>query len=119
MSFNLDLDSDIEGNCLFCIKRGVNKIAVGVKRNPKQADRFINLLEESTVRQIDDRKASTLAMYRGEMSLTDIRKMYSHIEESEINEFIKRSGSVKSGSCSESCEALVCDTEYNDDGVEI
>jgi hypothetical protein len=103
--FNLQLESDILGNCVFCIKRGVNKLALAIKKEPELANDFINMIEAESIRRIDDRKATYDSMYRGQLSLKQIREMYENHDESEIRMTIK--GSKSDGSvCSESCELI-------------
>jgi hypothetical protein len=101
--FNLDLDSAILGNCVFCIKRRPNKTAMAIKLEPKMAQDFIDLVEGVTVRIVEGRKAKYDAMYRGKQSLENIRKLYSEWTYQEIEQTV-RGRKDKESECSESCE---------------
>lgn len=98
--------SDVTGNCVFCIKRRPNKIALAAKLEPELATEFINLIEDPSVRVIEDRKAPVDAMYRGKMSLRNIASMAEKSTVDELKMMIKGMGGHDAGGCSESCEAI-------------
>lgn len=105
MPFDLEIESDWLGNCVFCIKRGVNKIALAIKDEPKLAQDFIDLIASDKVRNIPERKCTKYQMYRGQTSLEQIRDMYKDKTREDILSTIRRSKAVDSV-CSESCEAI-------------
>lgn len=108
--FDLDLPEHL-GNCVFCIKKGVNKIALAARDEPKMADDFENLLASDRVRVLENRQAkgiSNEAAYRNWMTLPQIRKTYEEIPTDQI-----LTTSLKNvDTCTESCEAFNC-TQYD------
>lgn len=68
--FDLRIDEHL-GNCMFCIKKGENKIALAAKDRPKQAIEFIEITEGDHVR-IEGRKVQDKAMYRHHKQLSGI-----------------------------------------------
>ena len=101
--FDLQLN-EWEGNCVFCIKKGENKIALAVKDNPEMAQEFINMVNEPTVRDMG-RKFPLNAMYRDYMSLEQIRDKWADVDRADIIATLRGSKRFETGSCSESCEA--------------
>ncbi len=109
MPFDLELKaSDINGNCMFCIKRGVNKIALSARYEPEYAADFIKIIYDDSVR-ITDRKLPSDLMYRDNLSLVQIIQTYKDIPTHEIEQSIRSMKQLDSGSCSESCEAFSSD----------
>jgi len=102
-----------EGNCVFCIKKGANKIAMAAKRNPEMAEEFIKAVSSDEVRQTK-REIPKEIMYRDGHSLESIIATYSDFSEAEIASTIRSMGGLESGSCSESCEAFACSTDNYD-----
>ncbi|WNO60422.1 phosphoadenosine phosphosulfate reductase family protein [Rheinheimera sp. MMS21-TC3] len=100
--FNLEID-EWSGNCVFCIKKGENKVALAIKDNPVMAQEFIDLINEDTVRDMN-RVFPKEVMYRGHQSLESIRATYADISREELIASIRGSHSLDTGSCSESCE---------------
>ena len=49
MPFDLQIKEHL-GNCVFCIKKGVNKIALAAKDEPQLADKFIKMINMDDVR---------------------------------------------------------------------
>lgn len=103
MPFDLGID-EWSGNCVFCIKKGENKVALAAKDNPELADQFEALLEEESVRDVG-RRFGQLIMYRGHNSLRTIREKYKDVTRDELVAGLRGSKSMDTGSCSESCEA--------------
>ncbi len=106
--FDLEITEHL-GNCVFCIKKGVNKVALAAKDEPELADKFMQILESKNVREVECRKSPTLEMYRGRMSLRQVIASYEDIDRDELFNSLRSSKRFDSGSCSESCEV------FNDD----
>jgi hypothetical protein len=104
-SFDLDLPEYL-GNCVFCIKKGANKIALAQRVEPEMASDFIAAIESDAVK--DTRSSPKELMYRGHHSLRSIIKLYDGVSNEEIASTIKSLHQYDSGSCSESCEAFGC-----------
>lgn len=104
---DLDMeDSDITGNCVFCIKRRPNKIALATKRKPELAIDFIEMIDSPEVRIVEGRIAAVEAMYRGKLSLKSIMSNALSKSEDELKQAIRGMGGNDAGSCSESCESI-------------
>ncbi|OCF95635.1 hypothetical protein A9G08_10965 [Gilliamella sp. wkB195] len=106
-SFDLDLPEHL-GNCVFCIKKGINKIALATRDEPKMAEDFINLINDPNVRVVERRQQENKIMYRGNNSLIAIMAMYQNHSREEILATIRGNKGYDSGSCSESCEVFSC-----------
>lgn len=103
MPFDLDLPEYL-GNCVFCIKKGINKLALAARDEPKMAQDFIAMVEDKDVAVIESRNYDHTKMFRNKMSLKDIIKLYEPIPRHVIANSIK--SNFESGSCTESCEAM-------------
>lgn len=104
MPFTLGIDEWC-GNCLFCIKKSVTKVAAAIKDRPDEYVEFVNLLESPDVRIPDSRVGKHLVMYRGNNTL---RSIYESVKDVSRDEVVSRlrGVDVESGGCSESCEAF-------------
>lgn len=101
--FNLEIPEHL-GNCVFCIKKGINKVALAAKDEPLLADAFKSVIESSEVRIVDQRKSPSLEMYRGRQSLGQIIQTFKDVDAEEIRVNLRGAKRFDSGSCSESCE---------------
>lgn len=108
--FDLDIPEHL-GNCVFCIKKGINKVALATRDEPEMAVQFWDVITSDSVRVVERRQQENKIMYRGNNSLESIIAMFSDHSRDEIAATIRGSGSYDSGSCSESCEPLICDME--------
>ena len=116
MPFDLEIEEWL-GNCVFCIKKGANKIALAAKDEPELAAQFWEMLLHESVRQVE-REKGTLIMYRGFHSLQSIIDIYKDVPREEIINSLRRSKRFDSGSCSESCEAFACQLDlFEEDGA--
>ncbi|OCG33604.1 MULTISPECIES: phosphoadenosine phosphosulfate reductase domain-containing protein [unclassified Gilliamella] len=110
--FDLDLPEHL-GNCVFCIKKGINKIALATRDEPKMAEDFINLINDPCVRVVERRQQKNKIMYRGNNSLISIMAMYQNHSREDIAATIKGNKGFESGSCSESCEIFSCQLDFD------
>lgn len=108
-SFDLDLPEHL-GNCVFCVKKGINKIALALRDEPELAEQFKAVILSDSVRVVERRQQENKIMYRGNNSIESIEAMYAEHTRDEIAATIRGTGGYDSGSCSESCEAFICDT---------
>lgn len=104
--FDLNIPEHL-GNCVFCIKKSVNKIALAARDEPILAKRFIDVIN-GDVREVNREQQSSQIMFRGNNSLEGIIALFKDHTRDEIANVVKGSGGYKSGSCSESCEAFNC-----------
>jgi len=103
--FDLGIDEHL-GNCIFCIKKGINKVALAAKDEPDLAEDFMSILESDEVREVDCRKSPTLEMYRGRMSLRQVISAFEEHYRDEMFNSLRSSKRLDTGSCSESCEVF-------------
>lgn len=111
--FDLDLEEHL-GNCVFCIKKGPNKVALALRDEPEMAEQFRSVILSENVRVVERRQQENKIMYRNGMSLDDIQQIYSEHSRDEIAATIRGNKAYDSGSCSESCEAFSVDAAQLD-----
>lgn len=99
------------GNCVFCIKKSVNKIALAARDEPVLAAEFWDLITDPSVRAVDRGQQEGKIMYRGNNSLESVIAMFSDSSREDIAATIKGGGGYDPNSCTESCEALTCEIE--------
>jgi len=109
--FNLDLSEEL-GNCVFCVKKGTNKIALAAKKEPVLAQQFITMVQDPRIPIAITKSSSgnlTDTMYRGRLSLGDVIESYKDISIKDLSDSITRGRKYNAGSCSESCESMTLD----------
>lgn len=102
--FNLEIPEYL-GNCVFCIKKSLNKIALAAKTEPKLAKQFIKAVEGSHVRTAG-RKHQNKIMYRQYLHLSDVIEMYDSYSKEELESKLRKMKRYNDGPCSESCEVF-------------
>lgn len=107
MPFDLEIEEHL-GNCVFCIKKGINKIALAAKDEQWMAGQFWSVINDESVRIVQKRKSPSLQMYRGKQNLGQIIALSSDQSREQIARKIKSMKMYDSGSCSESCEPFSC-----------
>lgn len=112
--FDLEIPEHL-GNCVFCVKKGINKIALAARDEPKMAENFINLIDDPNIRVVERRQQENKIMYRGNNSLISIIAMYQNYSREEIFNTIRGNRAFDSGSCSESCEISSCQLDLDFD----
>ena len=105
MPFDLQIQEHL-GNCVFCIKKGVNKVALAIKDEPELAAEWKKMTEGSRVMGWNKDGAPINAMYRGKLSIDGIAKLYKDVDRDELHMSTKHAKRFESGSCSESCEVF-------------
>lgn len=101
--FDLEIPEHL-GNCVFCVKKGINKIALATRDEPEMASNFIDLINDPNIRVVERRQQDNKIMYRGNNSLISIMAMYQNYSREDILATIRGNKGYSSGSCSESCE---------------
>lgn len=104
MPFDLQIKEHL-GNCVFCIKKGINKVALAAKDEPELASKFIKMINMDDVRIVESRTTPSNAMYRQNMSLESIIDLYAEMPRDKLAKTVR--STFETGSCSESCELLV------------
>jgi hypothetical protein len=103
MPFDLQIKEHLD-NCVFCIKKGINKVALAAKDEPELASKFIKMINMDDVRIVESRTTPSNAMYRQNMSLESIIDLYGEMPRDKLAKTIR--STFETGSCSESCEAF-------------
>ena len=107
--FDLEIDEWL-GNCVFCMKKGTNKIELARRAEPRMAISFNNMLKNPDNR-ITDKKAPNEYIFRNTMSLETIEKAYEDLTTEQLMSGLRGS----SGACSESCEVFGCQGDLFDE----
>lgn len=112
--FDLLLDGEHLGNCTFCIKKSVNKIALAARDEVGAAKQMGYYINSKKTRVVESRTSPSNVMFRGRNSLESIIAKFSDFGRDEIKNTIQSMKKVESGSCSESCEAFICEANQVD-----
>lgn len=96
--FDLEIQEHL-GNCVFCIKKSLQKVALAAKDEPELAAQFIQTL------QLFDVKPDKV-MYRSNNSLEQVIALFSDTGRDELASRMTSMRQYDTGSCSESCEAF-------------
>lgn len=101
--FDLEIEKH-KGNCVFCIKKTVGKVALAARDEPELAAQFINVITSDNVRQTD-RAFDSDVMYDGNNSLEGIIAMFAEVDTEDMRmRFNGFNPNENAGGCSESCE---------------
>ena len=115
MPFDLGIE-EWNGNCVFCPKKSNLKLAAAQRDNPEFYHKYLTMIYSDSVR-IDNKTGHWSQMYRGKMSLEQVVAMFDGSTGDEIKARIRGAKMIYSGSCSESCEAFVCTSNGQINGV--
>lgn len=96
--FDLEIQEHL-GNCVFCIKKSLQKVALATKDEPELASKFIHTLQAFDIK-------TGKVMYRSNNSLEQVIALFSGIGRDELASRMKSMRQYDTGSCSESCEAF-------------
>jgi len=119
MPFDLGIQEHL-GNCVFCIKKSVNKLALAARDEPELAADWIAAIEAGSDRlnnpiekQTDGLFVETYTqhikkgvMYRGSNTMESIIAKFALHSREEIYDSIRSMKRKESGGCTESCEAF-------------
>lgn len=106
--FDLQIPEHL-GNCVFCIKKGLNKVALAMRDEPEMLAQFRAVISSPDVRVVERRQQENKIMYREGQSLDGVEAMYAGYERDDIAKTVRSSGGYESGSCTESCEPFIVD----------
>jgi hypothetical protein len=96
--FDLEIQEHL-GNCVFCIKKSIQKVALAAKDEPELAANFIHTLQTFDVKP-------DKVMYRNNNSLEQVIALFSDTGRDELASRMTSMRQYDTGSCSESCEAF-------------
>jgi hypothetical protein len=119
MPFNLEIDEHL-GNCVFCFKKSINKVALAARDEPELAGKWIqsidaanNRLSKNRTKKVDglfpysyEQEIIKGVMYRGRNSIQSIIAKFDLHSRDEIHDTIRSMKRKESGGCTESCEAF-------------
>ena len=122
MPFDLEIEEHL-GNCVFCIKKSINKLALAARDEPDLASQWIKAIENGSDRlnQPIEKQTSGLfvetytqsipkgVMYRGSNTMESIIATFDLHSRDEIYDSIRSMKRKESGGCTESCEAFAVD----------
>ncbi|MGM3159923.1 phosphoadenosine phosphosulfate reductase family protein [Dickeya undicola] len=109
-SFDLEIDEHL-GNCVFCIKKSLPKVALAAMDEPQLAKDYWAALTSNEVKIEESRIGRHLQMYRKKNTFLGVIGMFSMHERDELAARLRSLRSYESGSCSESCEPFLCSTK--------
>lgn len=107
MPFNLEIDEHL-GNCVFCFKKSINKVALAARDEPELADHFIGAINAANNRVTERTGVEKGVMFRGYNSLQSIIAKFQLHSRRDIADTIRSMKRKESGGCTESCEAFAC-----------
>jgi hypothetical protein len=96
--FDLGIQEHL-GNCVFCIKKSLQKVALAAKDEPELAAEFWQMIQD------EDKKVDKI-MYRSNRSLGDVIALFNDVSRDELASRMTSMRQYDTGSCSESCEAF-------------
>jgi len=122
MPFDLEIQEHL-GNCVFCIKKSINKLALAARDEPELAAEWIAAIDSASDRlnQPIEKQTEGLfvetytqhikkgVMYRGSNSMESIIAKFALHSREEIYDSIRSMKRKESGGCTESCEAFASD----------
>lgn len=96
--FDLGIQEHL-GNCVFCIKKSLQKVALATKDEPELAHQFIQMLDDHDIK-------SDRVMYRNNNTLSQVIALFDDVGRDELTSRMRSMRQYDTGSCSESCEAF-------------
>lgn len=108
MPFDLEIPEQL-GNCVFCPKKSNLKLAAAQRDEPELYHKFLEMLYSDDVRH-DKKTGHWSQMYRGKKSLEQVVAMFDGSTGDEIKSRMRGAKMTETGSCSESCEVFVCES---------
>lgn len=93
------------GNCLFCIKKSMPKIALAARDQPELLNQFREALNSDDVNNMSEQRGSDhLIMYREKNTLETIIAKFKDIDRDDLFDRLRSTKQLDEGACSESCE---------------
>ena len=107
MPFNLEIEDHL-GNCVFCFKKSINKVALAARDEPELAAHFIDAINAASDRITEKTGIPKGVMFRSNNSLQSIIAKFELHSRDDIADTIRSMKRKESGGCTESCEAFAC-----------
>lgn len=102
--FDLEIESEWLGNCVFCLKKGISRVALAVRDEPELAKEWSELISDPSLPMKPSKTLPNTHMYRGGTSMDDIIATFSDYSRDDIIRTLK--GGL--GACEASCEVFNC-----------
>jgi hypothetical protein len=99
-SFDLNIPEWL-GNCVFCVKKDIKKVALAQKQEPELAISWMDTFSSDGVRQMKNENPQE--MYRMNLTLPKIIEMYERDSEEDLSSLVKYQR-VCGSRCEQSCE---------------
>lgn len=112
MPFDLGIPEWL-GNCVFCFKKSNLKLAAAQRDEPGLYIEWMEMIEAAPDRNKKEGRNST-HMYRKQKTLEEVIAMFDGSTGDEIKARIRGARMTDTGSCSESCEVFVCESNQLD-----
>lgn len=113
MPFDLEIDEWL-GNCAVnCPKKSNLKLAAAQRDEPELYHEWLTAIYSPSVR-FDENTGHYSQMYRGKKSHEEVIGMFDGSTGDEIKARIRGTKATNTGSCSESCEVFVCESNQLD-----
>jgi len=100
MPFDLNIEEHL-GNCIFCVKKGNNRIALAQRDEPELFEEWVDMVKQARQRGEQPKEL----IYRGKVSPEGVVKFYEDYTYDEIKQTM-RMYKNKQTLCSESCESF-------------
>lgn len=113
MPFDLEIDEHL-GNCVFCFKKSINKVALAARDEPDLAAHFIDAIGVASDRVTEKTGIPKGVMFRSNNSLQSIIAKFELHSRDDIADTIRSMKRNESGGCTESCEAFGCQMDMFD-----
>lgn len=111
MPFDLEIDEHL-GNCVFCFKKSINKVALAARDEPKLAEHFIEAIGMANNRLNEGSEIPKGVMFRNKNSLQSIIAKFELHSREDIHSTIRSMKRKEAGGCTESCEAFACQVDW-------
>lgn len=110
-SFDLPYRFDHLGNCVFCVKKDPQKIALAARDEPEMAIQFIEVIENDDNRVLPSSPYDKNIQYRGHHSLASIMNTYADVPTEVLRDNVYRGRKLKAEpKCATSCIGV--DVQY-------
>lgn len=106
--FDLGIE-DFAGNCVFCLKKGANKLYAAAQAYPEMAKEFRNMLHADDVRVKESDKYERGVIYRGKLSIDSVIRMGRVLDKHSLADALRMEADFTEDDpslCSESCEIM-------------
>lgn len=98
------------GNCVFCVKKSLPKLALAIRDEPDLAEVWKKTVEDSNPRLKKEGSAEVGSMYRGKTSISNVIAMFQDVPTEALRSRCRSLSKTETG-CASSCEAFSLENE--------